>query len=93
MSVIVTLREKLYNCSEIHDFESAELYVEGLDNWAVAELYDRMDTLFFSLDLNKLSPRIATMIIDKTYQWRHKLAMRKGFIESCKSHYPNFGIA
>lgn len=70
--------------NEIEDYLSFQ--IEKLANY---DLWETIDNILYTADLDKLHAHAAICLINMTYEFKNKLAMRTSFIDSAKLNFPN----
>jgi hypothetical protein len=82
------LLNRLYIFSQKFNFEEAETLIRyTFDDWGRYKEYEKMDSVFFSLDFGKINSKIALFLIEESEQFQEHLGVRKQFIENCKNNY------
>jgi len=81
-------KEALYEYSTNFLFEESSEYISNCVNfYKTNSYYEKLDNIFYSIDLKKLNATIALQLIEETLYICDRLAMRKFFIENCKKSY------
>lgn len=88
MSDIMIFVNKLYEFSKNYKFDEAEKYItDGLDFLAVTGGYEKIDSILYNLDLNKLNVTIVETLISKTRLYAESLIMRESFMSMAKEQF------
>jgi hypothetical protein len=81
------VKQIYYYCKNSTTERANEYINDKMENLAIRKEFDMIDTILFSLDMSKLSQRIAKIVIEATSDVKEKIYMRNSFKENYQREF------